>query len=1128
MTSIRKITFLLFLFITKCCMAQVIKPTFSSVKNAGGYSLGKITEMAQDRHGYMWFVDQSGNSVIQYDGYRMKIFRNEPADSNSLGSLRLESIAADAAGNIWIGMPYGVDKYDDVSGKFIHYRIFLGGQVSATALLIDHSGLVWFGSNNGLAMFDPATGKFTVFLHSENDLSTISCNIIRCLYEDKAGVLWVGTGFPFDNNLNDGGLNRFNRDKLTFTRYRHDDNNPASIAGNKVRGILEDSKGNFWVGTNLDGLQLMNRQNGTFEHLSYDPQHPEKLSRPPIPKGNNFDHITFIKEDVLGKIWIGTYAAGIMRYDPATKTTEHYDSSDKKRPGGYTDNSSWNCYMSRDGTVWITNEIAQLFRVDPYQTGFSEMKFNGSGDSFFEDSAGNLWVCGTSGGLLMINTETDATKVFRHDPDDSLTLSSSGIGRIIPRTDGQWWLTSSNGLNIFDPKTGKNKRLFYTPDADTSHAKNVSLSLLETEDQTYIGWLGCRLTAIDKKTGNITDYVHNPADTTSLSWGPPGSFGAVVDLLKNADGTIWVSVWNADGAALELFNPQTKKFKHYLKGLIVGDMLRSSSGRLWVATSLGLYYRVDSLDAFIPVGPENSDFRKSRVKSLVEDADHNIWGIDGLGIFRYNVKKDELHLFGEKSGVFAVTYFNYVGSGSTSKGELLFGNPNGFYKCFPAAVVNEVDPIAMITDFKLDGQSINSTHEIRLDTSIEDIKEITLSHSQNIFSIDFTALHFSSPEDNTIQYILEGYENKWRSATGEKSAYYLNVPTGSYKFRLKVVSSYGTKAEKVLLVTVLPPWWQTWWFRTLEILLAIALIYAFVQYRSHNLKQRNLVLEKKVQQRTNELNQSLADLKTTQDQLIQSEKMASLGELTAGIAHEIKNPLNFIRNFSEINLDIVSEIEEVQNPETYTNDLKTLKKNLEKINHHGKRIDGIVNGMLQHSRLGNMNKEPVNINTLCDESLKLAYHGFRAKEKTFTAHYETQFEEGLPNVMVIPQDLGRVLLNLFNNAFYTVNEKNKRYVSESADEAIQAELLYKPLVIVNTKRSGQKILITISDNGMGIAPNIINKVFQPFFTTKPTGEGTGLGLSMSYDIIVKSHGGELHVKSKEGIGTDFEIILPLT
>jgi len=282
------------------------------------------------------------------------------------------------------------------------------------------------------------------------------------------------------------------------------------------------------------------------------------------------------------------------------------------------------------------------------------------------------------------------------------------------------------------------------------------------------------------------------------------------------------------------------------------------------------------------------------------------------------------------------------------------------------------------------------------------------------------------------------------------------------------------------------------------------------------------------------LNNSLAELKVTQNQLIQAEKMASLGELTSGIAHEIKNPLNFIKNFCELNMELIAEIEEDQirnldgnNQAAVESIIKTLKKNSEKINHHGNRIDGIVRGMLQHSRLGNATREPVNINSLCDDSLKLAYNGFKAKEKTFDASFETRFDPEIPSLMAVPQDMGRVLLNLINNAFYAVHDRKKQQHPGSLNEKLQADSLYKPTVVVSTKKCDNKILITVSDNGRGIPSGIINKIFQPFFTTKPTGEGTGLGLSMSYDIITKGHNGEIRVKSEEGTGTDFEILFPV-
>lgn len=283
-------------------------------------------------------------------------------------------------------------------------------------------------------------------------------------------------------------------------------------------------------------------------------------------------------------------------------------------------------------------------------------------------------------------------------------------------------------------------------------------------------------------------------------------------------------------------------------------------------------------------------------------------------------------------------------------------------------------------------------------------------------------------------------------------------------------------------------------------------------------------LEVQVAQRTaeltrqkEELQQTLEELRATQSQLIQSEKMASLGELTAGIAHEIQNPLNFVNNFSDVNAELISEMKQeidkgnFEEVKFIANDIE---ENEQKINHHGKRADAIVKGMLQHSRKSSGQKEPTDINALADEYLRLSYHGLRAKNKTFNATLKTDFDENVGKINIIPQDMGRVFLNLFNNAFYAVAEKKKQHPEN-----------YDPSVCVSTKKLDGKIEICVKDNGSGIPQTIVDKIFQPFFTTKPTGEGTGLGLSLAYDII-KVHSGELKVKSKQNEFTEFIIQLP--
>ncbi len=288
------------------------------------------------------------------------------------------------------------------------------------------------------------------------------------------------------------------------------------------------------------------------------------------------------------------------------------------------------------------------------------------------------------------------------------------------------------------------------------------------------------------------------------------------------------------------------------------------------------------------------------------------------------------------------------------------------------------------------------------------------------------------------------------------------------------------------------------------------------------LATQNKTLEKKVTERTAELEQSLKELKQTQNQLVLKEKLASLGELTAGIAHEIQNPLNFVNNFSELSVDLVKDVNEEISKEKidkdYVKDLMSdLTANQQKINHHGKRASSIVKGMLEHSRASTGEREMLDINKLADEYLRLSYHGLRAKDKMFNSDYKTDFDETIPKMNVVPQDIGRVLLNLINNAFYAVNERAKQYADKN----------YAPLVSVSTKRLADKIEITVKDNGTGIPDKIKEKIFQPFFTTKPTGEGTGLGLSLAYDIITKGHGGTLEVESREGDGSEFIILLSI-
>jgi signal transduction histidine kinase len=359
--------------------------------------------------------------------------------------------------------------------------------------------------------------------------------------------------------------------------------------------------------------------------------------------------------------------------------------------------------------------------------------------------------------------------------------------------------------------------------------------------------------------------------------------------------------------------------------------------------------------------------------------------------------------------------------------------------------------------------------------------------------------------DSTIKYMA--IESQYKDTlSGQETLKNIQMLTTEQEFKVIEQQREKEEAVKQYKATI-----KNYFFIGGLLLLLIIILF---MYRVN--KQRT--------QSKREIENAYNDLKATQAQLVQSEKMASLGELTAGIAHEIQNPLNFVNNFSDVNSELVDEAKSeldkgnVDEAKAILNDIKA---NEQRINHHGKRADVIVKGMLQHSRNSSGQKEPTNINALADEYLRLAYHGLRAKDKSFNVTLKTLYDENIGNINIIPQDIGRVILNLINNAFYTVDEKKKAAQPPPTNGGVP----YEPTVSVSTKKLNGKVEIKVSDNGYGIPPAIADKIFQPFFTTKPTGQGTGLGLSLAYDII-KAHGGGLKADTKESEGTTFIIQLP--
>src|SRR5258706_15990590 len=572
MPGIRYIIQVLMLLIAQVSASQFVRPEFDLVSGKNGISLGKINGITQDKWGYMWFVDQTNRCLIRFDGYRMKTYRNDPLDTNSIDGVNHECIAVDSNGCIWVDAARGVDKFDPYSGKFIHFRYPLTKALRKEIykILIDHLGVVWVGTNTGLDRLDQKTGKFIHYEHKDNDPTSLSCNIVRSLYEDHQGVLWIGTGFPFIP-VKGGGLNRFDRKTGTFTRYMHDPNNPHSLINDKIRAIFEDSKGIFWVGTQGDGLHIMDRKTGSFTRLTYDPNHPEKLSRPPVNKENPMDHITFITEDMTGAIWIGTYAAGLNRYDPVAKKITHYQSGN-----GFPDSTCWTSFLSNDGVLWISTEGSKLlFRVDPFHGYINSISTGSVARDFVEDKKGYLWVATRGNGLLKYDQHRNLIKQYKNDPSNPFSLNDNRVTCLFQNQEDTIWVGTWNGIQLFNKATQQFSRIPDSLNLKDSAGDAIITIFQDKQGLMWFGrWVG-GLIQYNPKDNSFKHFYSNAADSTSIST------NTITNILEDRSGVLWVG---SLGQGINRLNRETGSFRHYMSGSKIFSLYEDSGGSLWAGT----------------------------------------------------------------------------------------------------------------------------------------------------------------------------------------------------------------------------------------------------------------------------------------------------------------------------------------------------------------------------------------------------------------------------------------------------------------------------------------------------------------------------------------------------------------
>ncbi len=1085
---------LLFLLIGESIIAQPL--SFRRYSVTDGLSNNTIYCTAQDKFGFMWFGTEDG--LNKFDGYTFHHYEYNPTDTHTIPNNVVRALHVDAENNVWVGTDEGLCLFNQVSGIFKRFNNDSTSKFNLNSMHItafaEYGDYICIGTNGGgVNIYNKKNGEVEKLYRNSTVPFT---RYITALATDEKGSLWIGSSGR--------GLVRYNMMTKKSSLYESG-NNSNSISENYVASLFVGKNNTVWIGTLNSGLNSLNVSTGQYKLYSNEPGNDASLSQ---------NSVFAITEDKFGTLWVGTLGGGLNALNTSTGRCTRY-SNNVNNPSSLSNNTVWCVMVERSGTLWIgttyglnTYDRSQIkFRTTTIQESLNNNVF-----ALSAGKDGEIWVGILGNGLANLNKYGRLNKLYRTNDG----LPSDNITALLYTTNGALLAGTTEGLAVFT--SGSSKLNSVSLNNKVTHY--ITALFEDSQHNIWVGTKGSGVYLIKQHDFSKSESIRG----VNNNW--------ITGFEEDNNGNIWIgtrgggiNVMQSDGSikALQYSNSSGSISSNYINCL-----KKDHNGLIYVGTYGG------GLNITESVGSNNfkhfneeSGLPDNIILSIMTNGKDDVWLSTGNGIS--NVKKTEsgqvaFRNFNELDGL----QYKYNNGSAAYLGNniIVFGGVNGMNIFNPDEIIyNNNKPAVVITSFKLFDK------EHKLDSLISLKKSIVLNYDQNFISFEFSGLNYVFPDKNTYAYMLEGSEKDWVNAGNRRYVAYTNLDHGTYRFKVKAANNDGIWNEDGAYITIVinPPFWRTWWFYTLSALSLILFIYLFFQLRTRNLRRANILLESRVTERTRqlseekekvekkstELEKALNDLKQTQQQLIQSEKMASLGQLTAGIAHEIKNPLNFVNNFSKISKELIDEFLESDSAEDKADIIQTIQQNISKIHEHGARANNIVSSMMMHARQSSNDKQMSDLNKLLDDTATLAFQGMRSTHIDFNCQIKKQLQNNLPKLNIIQQDVSRVILNLLNNAFYAVNERHKKQGGS-----------YEPTVTVSSEQQGNNIIISIKDNGTGIPNEIREKIFQPFFTTKPTGQGTGLGLSLSYEII-KAHGGDMRVNTQSGSFTEFVIQLPV-
>ncbi len=1127
---------------------------FTRYSQADGLGSGFIHQITEDNKGFIWLPAEEGLS--RFDGYSFKTYYHDPADSTSLPNNVVSSCVFDEHQNMIVLTASGVCKYNPKQDNFITLIKF-DERTEVCDQLPGSENEVWLVTDYSLIKLNAANGEYVTYNFPKGYDVVQKASASLQLAADK---VWISTYtwlLCFDEETNQFSEPRFlDFDVESLIDIAHA---PKSIISRSNEFYLYNTKGFFHFNETDQTFQLIAANSmfeqyglkpyrvfyvhedyalylasyGQFVKLFFDDGHQEKINLhfadgTPLDRIDRSMHVT---SDESGDIWICTNQSGLYCFKPKQNIVEHFGNVPQNTNSISSNTVPW-VFIDNSGVIWISCRGQGLVKLEIIPALFKPFAPSNEG---YGNSITDYMNVRTIGELdnnhLLIGTLADLLVFSKTDSSFSEFVTplfdgrSKSFGALLKDSKDRLWIGHwGNGLlSVLDQKNNKVAEISFLSFGESSEDCRIIRDICEDNNgQIWIATT-CGVFEINPDEINYDDpqstlvkfYSHGE-DENSLS---ALTVYALVTDSKN-------QIWAGTESGLNVIDPVSGKVKKYLhdkndpQSLRVDNvrsLLIDHNGIIWAGTNGGGLNRFNANDESFTAFTMKNGLPNDAIYAIQEDEKGFLWLSTNKGLCRFDPATNTCRNYSLTDGLQNLE-FNTNASHKTSSGELVFGGVTGFNFFNPSVIDKQnKSQTLIITSVKV------FDHDVPIDTN-----GIELSYDQNFLSFEFSTLSHYRLQDNQYSYMLEGVDEDWIFSGNRHFASYPDLSPGRYVLRVRVSNSMSSESSETSLeIFIHPPWYKT----TLAIIAFIfsGIILIIIIYRTQrarllrNEREASRIREAELKSealeeknrsaqleldKAHELEISFNKLKATQEQLIQQEKLASLGQMTAGIAHEIQNPLNFVNNFSEVSNDLIEEFAKAKTEEEKKEIFEELKNSLVKINHHGNRASTIVKSMLAHSRTSKGEKQPTDINLMCEEFLNLAYHGMRARHSGLQVEMIKKFDDSIPKINLVQQDVSRVLLNIFNNALFAIKNKEAGKI------------------IVSTEKMDNKIVIRIKDNGGGIPENIKQKIFDPFFTTKATGEGTGLGLSISYEII-KAQGGDLQFISEERIGTEFIVELPV-